>query len=77
MLPVWSMSEPPIDDRPPVRREVQNDVYVNDDDEHVSRKVIYEHSASSGSGRSSGVAIIIIAIVALALVAYIVMHMHH
>jgi hypothetical protein len=68
------MTEPPIDDRP---RVVEHETIVDDDDERVSRKVIYEHSASSGSSHSSGAAILVIALVALALIAYIVMHMHH
>jgi hypothetical protein len=48
----------------------------NDDDEYVSRKVIVEHSASSGSSRQTLIAVIVIAVIALALVGYIVMHIH-
>jgi hypothetical protein len=47
-----------------------------DDDEYVSRKVIVEHSASSGSSRQSLVAIAVIVVLALALIGYIVMHIH-
>jgi len=47
-----------------------------EDDEYVSRKVIVEHSASSGSSRQSIIAIAIIVVIALVLVGYIVMHIH-
>ena len=47
-----------------------------EDDEYVSRKVIVEHSASSGSSRQSIIAIAIIVVIALVLVGYIVMHLH-
>jgi hypothetical protein len=46
----------------------------NDDNEY--RKVIVEHSASSGSSRQTLIAVIVIAVIALALVGYIVMHIH-
>ncbi len=48
----------------------------NEDDEHVSRKVIVEHSASSGSSGSTIGVIIAIAVIALLLVGYILMHLH-
>jgi Tfp pilus assembly protein PilV len=48
-----------------------------DDDEFVSRKVIVEHSASSGTSRETIVAIVVIVVIALALIGYIVMHIHH
>ena len=48
----------------------------NEDDEYVSRKVIVEHSASSGSSGSTAGVIIAIAVIALLLVGYILMHLH-
>jgi hypothetical protein len=48
----------------------------NEDDEYVSRKVIVEHSASSGSSGSTVGTIIAIAVIALALVGYILLHLH-
>jgi len=48
-----------------------------DDDERVSRKVVYEHTATSGSSHSTMITIIVIVFIALALVGYILMHMHH
>lgn len=48
----------------------------NEDDEYVSRKVIVEHSASSGSSGSTIGVIIAIAVIALLLVVYILMHLH-
>jgi hypothetical protein len=47
-----------------------------DDDERVSRKVVYEHSESSGSSRSAGITIIVIVVLALVLIGYILMHVH-
>jgi hypothetical protein len=47
----------------------------NDDDEVVRKKVIVEHTASSGGNRSFLGAIIAIAVIALILVGYILMHM--
>jgi hypothetical protein len=47
-----------------------------EDDERVSRKVVYEHSATSGSSHSAMITIIVIVILALALVGYILMHVH-
>jgi len=47
-----------------------------EDDEYVRRKVIVEHSASSGSSRQSLVAIAVIVVIALVLIGYIVMHIH-
>ena len=47
-----------------------------DDDERVSRKVVYETTESSGSSRSTGITIIIIVVLALALIGYILMHLH-
>ena len=47
-----------------------------DDDERVSRKVVYEHTATSGSSHSAAITIIVIAVLALILVGYILMHMH-
>jgi hypothetical protein len=47
-----------------------------DDEERVSRKVVYETNSSSGSWRSAGITIIVIAVIALALIGYILMHIH-
>ncbi len=48
-----------------------------EDDERVSRKVVYEHTATSGSSHSATITIVVIAVLALVLVGYILMHMHH
>jgi hypothetical protein len=47
-----------------------------DDDERVSRKVVYEHTESSGSSHSAAITIIVIVVLALVLIGYILMHMH-
>ena len=47
-----------------------------DDDERVSRKVVYEHTATSGSSHSFGITMIVIVVLAVILVGYILMHMH-
>ncbi|MEA2570438.1 MAG: hypothetical protein QOI24_2439 [Acidobacteriota bacterium] len=47
-----------------------------EDDEVVSKKVVYEHSASSGSSRSVGPTIIVIAIVVIAIVAWVMTQIH-
>jgi len=46
------------------------------DEEHVSRKVIVEHSANTGSSWNAGYTIGVIVVLAVALIIYIVMHMH-
>lgn len=43
-----------------------------EDDEHISKKVVYEHSTSAGPNYG---AIIFIVVVALAILAFIVMQM--
>ena len=48
-----------------------------DDDEMVSKKVVYEHVATSGSSRSNLWTILIIVVIAAVLVGFIVMHLHH
>jgi hypothetical protein len=48
-----------------------------EDDERVSRKVVYEHTETSGSSHSALITIIVIVVLALALVGYILMHVHH
>jgi hypothetical protein len=45
-----------------------------DDDERVSKRVVYEHSTSAKSNTG---AIIAIVVIALALVIFIVMNLHH
>ena len=47
-----------------------------DDEERVSRKVVYETSSSSGSSHSFGITIIVIAVLAIVLIGYILMHVH-
>jgi hypothetical protein len=47
-----------------------------EDDEYVSKRVVVEHSASSGSSRSVGPTILVIAIVVIGIVAYVLTHMH-
>lgn len=47
-----------------------------DDDERVSRKVVYEHTATSGSSHSAAITIIVIVVLALVLIGYIMMHVH-
>jgi hypothetical protein len=47
-----------------------------DDDERISRKVVYEQTETSGSSRSMGITILVIAVIAIALIGYILMHMH-
>jgi len=47
-----------------------------EDDERVSRKVVYEHSATSGSSHSAAITIIVIVVIALVLIGYILMHVH-
>ena len=47
-----------------------------EDDERVSRKVVYEHTESSGSSHSAAITIIVIVVLALVLIGYILMHMH-
>jgi hypothetical protein len=46
------------------------------DEERVSKKVIVEHSASTGGSWSVGYTIAIIAVIAIALIIYIVLHIH-
>jgi len=66
------MSLPPTDDE-----RVRDTTITNaDDDERVSRKVVYEHTASSGSSHSAGITIIVIVVLALVLIGYILMHVH-
>jgi hypothetical protein len=45
-------------------------------EEQVSKKVVYEHVATSGSSRQNLAIIIVIAVIVLALVVYIFMHIH-
>ena len=45
------------------------------DDEIVSKKVVYEHVSSSGSAKQSGIAIAVLVVVALCIVAFIFMQM--
>ena len=47
-----------------------------EDDERVSRKVVYEHTESSGSSHSAAITIIVIVVLALVLIGYILTHMH-
>jgi len=45
-------------------------------DDLVSKKVVYEHVASSGTSRNVMIVIAIILVIALGIVGYIVMHLH-
>jgi hypothetical protein len=49
---------------------------IEPDDERVSRKVVYETSASSGSSRQMTGTVIAILVIAIALVVFILMRMH-
>lgn len=68
-------SQPPTDDERLRDRETitTND---GDDDERVSRKVVYEHTASSGSSHSTGITMTVIVVLAIVIIGYILMHMH-
>jgi hypothetical protein len=68
------MSQPPTDDE---RLRDRETITTNgDDDERVSRKVVYEHTASSGSSHSTGITITVIVVLAIVIIGYILMHMH-
>jgi flagellar basal body-associated protein FliL len=45
-------------------------------DDRVTKKVVYEHVASSGSSRQNIIVIIVLVVIALAIIGYIFMHMH-
>jgi hypothetical protein len=45
------------------------------DDERVSKRVVYEHVSSSGSSRQSGTVIIVLAVIAIVIIAFIFMKM--
>ena len=46
------------------------------DDERVSKRVVYEHVSSSGSSKQSGIVIAVLVVIAIAIVAFIFMRMH-
>ncbi|HXH40194.1 MAG TPA: hypothetical protein VNN08_16310 [Thermoanaerobaculia bacterium] len=69
------MSQPPTEDERLRDRETIT-TNAGDDDERVSRKVVYEHIATSGSSHSAGITIIVIVVLALVLIGYILMHLH-
>jgi uncharacterized protein HemX len=48
----------------------------NEPDDRVTKKVVYEHVASSGSSRQNIVVILVLVVIALAIIGYIFMHMH-
>jgi hypothetical protein len=73
LLPNPNMPEPTEDERLRDRETITTNA---GDDERVSRKVVYEHSATSGSSHSASITIIVIVVLALILVGYILMHMH-
>lgn len=50
---------------------------TNEPDDVVSKKVVYEHVASSGSSRNVMIVIAVILVIALAIVGYILTHIHH
>ena len=45
------------------------------DDERVSKRVVYEHVSSSGSSRQSGIVIAVIVVIALVIIGFIYMQM--
>lgn len=45
------------------------------DDEVISKKVVYEHVSSSGSSKQVGIVIAVIVVLAVCIIGYIVMHM--
>lgn len=45
------------------------------DDERVSKKVVYEHVSSSGSSRQSGIVIAVLVVLAIIIIAFIFMRM--
>ena len=45
-------------------------------DDRVTKRVEYEHVASSGSSRQNIIVIAVLVVIALALIGYIFMHMH-
>jgi hypothetical protein len=69
------MALPPTDDE---RLRDRETITTNegDDDERVSRKVVYEHTATSGSSHSAGITIGVIALLAIVVIVYILMNMH-
>ena len=68
------MPEPTEDERLRDRETITTN--AGGDDERVSRKVIYEHTATSGSSQSASITIIVIVVLALVLIGYILMHLH-
>jgi hypothetical protein len=49
---------------------------TNEPDDVVSKKVTYEHVASSGTSRNVMIVIAVILVIALVIVGYIFMHLH-
>jgi hypothetical protein len=49
---------------------------TNEPDDVVSKKVTYEHVASSGTSRNVMIVIAVIVVIALIIVGYIFMHLH-
>ena len=45
------------------------------DDERVSKRVVYEHTSSGGTSRQTAITIAVIAVIAVVIVAYIFMHL--
>ncbi len=50
---------------------------TNEPDDLVSKKVTYEHVASSGTSRNAMIVIAVILVIALVIVGYILTHIHH
>lgn len=46
------------------------------DDERVSKRVVYEHTSSGGTSRQSAITIAVIVVVAIIIIAFIFMRMH-
>lgn len=46
------------------------------DDEHVSKRVVYEHTSTSGTSRQTAITIAVIVVLAIILIAFIFTRMH-
>lgn len=46
------------------------------DDEHVSKRVVYEHTSTSGTSRQTAITIAVIVVLAIILIAFIFARLH-
>lgn len=46
------------------------------EDEHVSKRVVYEHTSTSGTSRQTAITIVVIVVLAIILIAFIFARMH-